>query len=203
MSVGWSGHKPYEFADFFEGHFHKRGMEVVHSRTLDFFGDLNYLKRFDLIMPNGTMGEITEEQENNLIEVVRLGVNLVRVHVGAGDAFRSSLNYQWMIGGQFLGHPYVGEYEVRLTQKDHATCSGIPTKFIVNTEQYYMLVDPSIEAETAYIYENQEVEMPVAWVKRWGKGRVFYSSLGHDPIEYKKFPEMRLLLTNAIKFLVE
>jgi len=22
--------------------------------------------------------------------------------------------------------------------------------------------------------------MPVSWIKMWGKGRVFYSSLGHD-----------------------
>jgi type 1 glutamine amidotransferase len=30
--------------------------------------------------------------------------------------------------------------------------------------------------------------MPVAWIKKWGKGRVFYSALGHSPEEFSKFP---------------
>ena len=31
------------------------------------------------------------------------------------DAFRGNVEYQWMVGGQFVGHPHVGKYTVRLT----------------------------------------------------------------------------------------
>ena len=203
VSGGWTGHKPYEFADFFEKLYKDQDFEVVHSHTLDSFNDFDFLKSFDILMPNWTMGEISDEQEGNISEAIKSGVNLVGIHGGAGDAFRSCLTYQWILGGQFLGHPYVGEYEVRITQKDHPICLGISASFTVNTEQYYMLTEPSIEvlAETRYIYEGQTMIMPVAWIKNWGQGRVFYSALGHEPSEYGKHPEMKQLLTQAIRFL--
>jgi len=203
VSGGWLGHKPYEFADFFEQLYKDQDFEVVHSHTLDSFNDLNFLKSFDILMPNWTMGEISDEQEHNISEAIKSGVNLVGIHGGAGDAFRSCLTYQWMLGGQFLAHPYVGEYEVRITQKDHPICLGISASFTVNTEQYYMLTEPSIKvlAETRYIYEGQTMIMPVAWVKNWGQGKVFYSALGHEPSEYDVYPEMKQLLTQAIRFL--
>ncbi|MDD7984663.1 ThuA domain-containing protein [Lentisphaera marina] len=203
VSGGWLGHKPYEFADFFDQLYKEQGFEVIHSHTLDSFNDLNFLKSFDILMPNWTMGEISDEQENNISEAIKSGVNLLGIHGGAGDAFRSCLTYQWMLGGQFLAHPYVGEYEVRITQKNHPICLGISASFTVDTEQYYMLTEPSIEvlAETRYIYEDQTMIMPVAWVKNWGQGKVFYSTLGHEPSEYDKYPEMKQLLTQAIRFL--
>lgn len=203
VSGGWLGHKPYEFADFFEQLYKDQDFEVVHSHTLDSFNDLNFLKSFDILMPNWTMGEISDEQEHNISEAIKSGVNLVGIHGGAGDAFRSCLTYQWMLGGQFLGHPYMGEYEVRITQKDHPICLGISASFTVNTEQYYMLTEPSIKvlAETRYIYEGQTIIMPVAWVKNWGQGKVFYSALGHEPSEYDVYPEMKQLLTQGIRFL--
>ncbi len=29
--------------------------------------------------------------------------------------------------------------------------------------------------------KNRHTEMPVAWTKRWGEGRVYYNALGHVP----------------------
>ncbi len=59
--------------------------------------------------------------------------------------------------------------------------------FEVHTEQYYLHVDPSIDvlATTRVDSEgwhdsNGYVDMPVIYTKHWGKGRVFYSSLGHQ-----------------------
>ena len=205
VSGGWSGHKPEEFSLLFEELYKSLGIEVVHRDELAAFDDLAYLKSFDILMPNWTMGALSDEQEKNLCEAVKSGVSFAGVHGGAGDAFRSKLTYQWMVGGQFVGHPYVGEYEVRITQKDHPVCKSLKEKFLVNTEQYYLLCDASIQtlAETTYIYEDQEITMPVVWVKKWGQGKVFYSALGHDPKEYESFPEMRQLLENGIKYLLD
>jgi len=49
--------------------------------------------------------------------------------------------------------------------------------FSVTTEQYYMHVDPvnTVLATTRF----GETVMPVTWTKHYGKGRVFYCSLGH------------------------
>ncbi len=59
--------------------------------------------------------------------------------------------------------------------------------FTVKSEQYYLHVDPAVEvlATTRFPISdgphaaNGAVDMPVAWTKRWGIGRVYYNSLGH------------------------
>ena len=57
--------------------------------------------------------------------------------------------------------------------------------FPYRSEQYYMHVDPGNEvlATTTFSGEHapwiEGVSMPVVWKRRYGKGRVFYSSLGH------------------------
>ena len=55
----------------------------------------------------------------------------------SGDAFREDLEFQWMIGGQFVGHPHVGEYEVRLTPHPSHITAALPQSFRYNSEQYY------------------------------------------------------------------
>ena len=43
-------------------------------------------------------------------------------------------------------------------------------------------------AETIYHWEGQSVPMPIAWIKRWGEGRVFYGGLGHELAEFDCCP---------------
>jgi hypothetical protein len=56
-----------------------------------------------------------------------------------------------------------------------------------------MLVDPGVNvlASTLYDYDGQCVVHPVVWTKRWGKGRVFYSALGHAAKEFNRYPKVR------------
>lgn len=61
------------------------------------------------------------------------------------------------------------------------------TDFPVRTEQYYLHVDPCIQVLATTLIQtkgphapNGIVEMPVAYTKCWGKGKVFYTSLGHQ-----------------------
>ncbi len=68
--------------------------------------------------------------------------------------------------------------------------------FKVHTEQYYLHVDPSIDVlattrvdSGGWHASNGLVDMPVVYTKHWGKGRVFYSSLGHKD-EILAMPEV-------------
>ena len=62
--------------------------------------------------------------------------------------------------------------------------------FDYRSEQYYMHVDPSnqVLATTTFSGDHAPwidgVVMPVVWKRRHGKGRVFYSSLGHVASEF-------------------
>jgi len=105
-----------------------------------------------------------------------------------------------MVGGHFVGHPHVGDYTVRITDNTNPVTRGLPPVFAYRSEQYYMLIDPAVQvlAESGYRHEGRVCTMPVAWVRMWGDGRVFYSALGHAPEEFTTFPEASRLTVQGM-----
>jgi len=185
---GWDGHEPEQVSRIFKGILEKEGFGVTVSDTLDAFSDGESLKSLDLIVPEWTMGTIAYELCKNVIEAVASGVGIAGVHGGMCDSFRDSVEWQFMTGGQWVAHPG-GDgtpYRVHFTNSSSTITDGL-TDFDIASEQYYMHVDPAVEVLATTDFPtvdgfhapNKKVSMPVAWTKRWGKGRVFYSSLGH------------------------
>jgi len=199
---GWSGHHPERIVQLFAADLQAAGLVPEIVTSFDRLDDIEYLKGFALIFPCWTMGSLTKEQERALVGAVHSGVGLGGMHGGMGDAFRGHLDYEWMTGGHFVGHPYVGDYTVRVTDRVHPIMAGLPASFPYRSEQYYMLVDPGIHvlAETDYVHEGRTVAMPVAWTKRWGAGRVFYNALGHQPEEFTEFPAARQLTVQGCRW---
>ena len=167
------------------------------ENSTDAFADPS-LHDLSLIVPIMTMSKIEKEEAKNLAAAVESGVGIAGYHGGAGDAFRDSVDYQFMIGGQWVAHPGdVIDYHVDITRPDDPIMQGID-RFPYRSEQYYMHVDPSNEvlATTTFTGEHAAwivgVVMPVVWKRKHGKGRVFYSSLGHQAKEFE-VPEMRTI----------
>ena len=185
---GWDGHEPKEVANIFRDILEKENFDVEMSDTLDVYADVEKLKGLDLIVPHWTMGEIEQEYVNNISEAVMSGVGLAGCHGGMCDSFRKNVDWQFMTGGNWVAHPGNDgvEYTVNIKYSSSSVLAGIED-FKVVSEQYYLHVDPAVEvlATTRFpIAEgphslNKAVDMPVVWTKRWGLGRVFYSSLGH------------------------
>lgn len=198
---GWDGHEPEKVAGIFERLLREANFDVEVSSTLDAFLDADKLKQLSLIVPVVTMSTITPEQLQPLVEAVAGGVGIGGCHGGMGDSFRASSEYQFMVGGQFVAHPGNDGLKHRVTIKDsnHPITKGIPD-FEVATEQYYMHVDPAIKvlATTRFPVAdgphvpNGEVDMPVVWTKMYGKGRVFYCSLGHNAAVVEQEPVLEL-----------
>ncbi|NOR14508.1 MAG: ThuA domain-containing protein, partial [Candidatus Aminicenantes bacterium] len=73
------------------------------------------------------------------------------------------------------------------------------TDFMMRSEQYYLHVDPLNEvlATTTFSAEYapwiEDVVMPVVWKKMYGKGRVFYSSLGHVAADFKVLEARKIM----------
>ena len=185
---GWDGHQPNEVTDVFEKMLKEEGFQTEIYDTLEIFENLEYLKSMDLIVPTWTMGTIESQQVKNVMEVVAGGTGIAGCHGGMCDAFRESTEWQFMTGGQWVSHPGGDsvEYMVNITNNSSSITDGI-VDFKVTSEQYYVHIDPCIEvlattrfpSVTWYNSSNKEVDIPVLWTKRWGHGRVFYSSLGH------------------------
>ncbi|CAN5689779.1 ThuA domain-containing protein [soil metagenome] len=187
---GWDGHRPQDFARRFQAELASHQIQVDLVDSLDCLDDAGKLKTYDLVIPGWTMGKLSEAQAKNLTAAVHGGVGLAGIHGFMGDAFRGCTDYEWMVGGHFVGHPHVGDYTVRLTAASSPITDGLPAEFSYRSEQYYLLVDPAndVLADSIYLYEGRKCVMPVAWTKAWGRGRVFYSALGHAYEELDQYP---------------
>lgn len=186
---GWDGHEPEPVANLFAELLRGEGFAVEMSNTLDSFLDTERLKQLALIVPVWTMGQLTGDQQNSVCEAVRSGVGIGGIHGGMCDAFRDATEWQFMTGGQWVAHPGNDgvEYCVRITDHEHPITAGL-SDFTVKSEQYYMHTDPSncvlavtpMPVADGPHVPNGPFDMPVVWTRRYGAGRVFYSSLGHS-----------------------
>jgi type 1 glutamine amidotransferase len=200
---GWEGHEPKKCVDIFAPWLEQQGFEVEISNTLDSYLDVEKLKSLDLIVQVFTMSTITREQERGLLEAVKSGVGLAGWHGGLADAFRSNTEYQFMVGGQWVAHPGgIIDYEVNIIDRKDPITAGL-SDFKMHSEQYYMHVDPIVEvlATTAFSGEHaswiEGVVMPVVWKKMYGKGRIFYTSLGHLARDFD-VPEARTIVQRGM-----
>jgi type 1 glutamine amidotransferase len=190
VSGGWDGHQPAAVAGVFKHLLEQDGFEVILSNSLDSFADAGLLKSVSLIVPNWTMGKISPEQQNTVLAAVEDGLGVAGAHGGMCDAFRESPEWQFMTGGQWVAHPGNDRvsYRVQITDREHAITAGL-NDFSVTSEQYYLHIDPGNQVLATTHFPtapgphvpNGPVEIPVVWTKMYGKGRIFYCSLGHTP----------------------
>jgi type 1 glutamine amidotransferase len=202
---GWDGHTPKECADVFAPWLESKGYRVVVSDSMDIYTNKRRMKGFNLIIPIWTMGEITGDQWKGLRDAIRGGAHVAGWHGGMCDSFRQNVDYQFMTGGQWVQHPgNIIRYKVNIsTQKDPIT-KGL-RDFSLKSEQYYMHTDPGNEvlATTTFTGRHGDAPwikgtvMPVIWKRKYGKSRVFYTSLGHIATDFK-VPEVLEIVKRGI-----
>lgn len=185
---GWRGHAPYEVASWTRRILDRLRFDV--TSTTDIFALDEDLRDYDLLVLGWnnalTTEDLSDRQESRLLEAVESGTGLAAFH-GAAAAFRSSLAYHLVLGGSFLAHPagegFPAPYRVEVVG-GHPVTDGV-NAFDVASEQYYMFCDANNEvlARTTFSGEPwpwlEGRTSPVAWVRTWGRGRVFYHSIGH------------------------
>jgi type 1 glutamine amidotransferase len=196
VSGGWDGHEPALTSEIFRKELTGAGLEVTISTTLDALTDPDLAQTYDLIVPNWTMDKLAGEQEKGLLDAVKSGVGVAGFHGGMGDAFRNHTTYQFMVGGQFVAHPDDHkDYVVNIVKHDDPIVAGIKD-FKFHSEQYYMHVDPNNEVLATTTFNTVSAPwvngtiMPVVWKRKYGAGKVFYSSLGHNAKQFD-VPEVR------------
>ena len=200
---GWEGHEPEKTAAIAAEDLRAAEFAVELSTTLEVLADAEALQAYDLIVPNWTMGSLTDSQENALLGAIKSGVGLGGFHGGMGDAFRGNPTYQYAVGGQWVAHPdNITDYTVQITKPSDPIVAGL-ADFAVQSEQYYMHVDPSNEVLATTVFHPQSdpwvdgTVMPVVWKRRFGLGRVFYSSIGHTAKEFE-IPEVREIMRRGL-----
>jgi type 1 glutamine amidotransferase len=133
---GWEGHEPKQCVDIFAPILREQDYKVEISDTLDVYLDKEKLLSQSLIVQVWTMDTITAEQEAGLLEAVKSGVGFAGWHGGIADSFRSSTEYQFMVGGQWVAHPGgVIDYQVNIAKPDDPIVAGLQD-FEMHSEQY-------------------------------------------------------------------
>jgi len=200
---GWDGHEPRQCVDIFAPLLQEQGYQVEISDTLDTYLDQDRMSSLSLVVQVWTMGTITDAQQKGLAEAVAGGVGMAGWHGGMCDSFRTNVDYQFMVGGQWVAHPGgVIEYEVNIVNHDDPITAGLKD-FRVESEQYYMHVDPSNEVLATTTFGGAHVPwiagvtIPVVWKRRWGQGRVFYCSVGHVAKDFD-VPEAREIVRRGM-----
>lgn len=162
-------------------------VDVVHDDCDAFLAER--LAPYDAIVVYYTGGQLAPEQKRGLVESVAAGKGFAGVH-GAACSFQDSPEYLSMLGGVFKAHPFVREYIVSIADHGHPITRRIKGYTVkdwekwpvyehkVVDEQYLLDYDPRVRVLAATLFRGRT--WPVAWIKRWGQGKVFYLALGHN-----------------------
>jgi len=204
---GWDGHEPKLTSARFAGMLEKNGFETRILDSLEPLADLDALLQLDLLVFCWTMDTIDSQYTKNVAKAVGAGVGLAGCHGGMCDAFRNDTEWQFITGGQWVSHPGGDgiDYMVNICHGSSPITAGLED-FPVCSEHYYLHVDPAIEVLATtrfpvvsyYHISNKPVDMPVAWTKMWGNGRVFYTSLGHHDDVFDKSPNAAVLMERGM-----
>ena len=204
---GWDGHEPKLTSKRFAEMLERNGISAEIYDNHECFADLEKLLTYDLIVACWTMGTMEGQYSRNISEAVARGVGLAGCHGGMCDAFRSDTEWQFMTGGQWVSHPGGDgvEYTVNIRHGSSPIVEGLQD-FTVKSEHYYLHIDPAVEVLATtrfplvnyYHAANKPVDMPVAWTKFWGVGRVFYNSLGHHDDVFENSPNAAILMERGL-----
>lgn len=140
-----------------------------------------------------TTGElpIDDGQKRALMDFVRGGRGFVGIH-SASDTFYKWPEYLELVGGYFDGHPWHQTVRIRVEDPRHPATSHLPATFRLRDEIYQfkdwsrdrvhvlLSLDPSsVDLANAGV-KRADRDFALAWTREFGRGRVFYTALGHD-----------------------
>ena len=148
------------------------------------------LRNYDLVIFANTSGDLALPNPQALLDWIKEGHAFVGMHA-ATDTLPGFQPYTEMIGGHFLQHGPQVKVQVINQDSNSPACSHLgPTwtvfdeiyqlkDFDTNVHRLLSLDELMLNADDI---KNQKVtpgDYPIAWCKEYGKGRVFYTSLGH------------------------
>lgn len=142
------------------------------------------------------------------LDFVRSGRGFVGVH-SATDTFYEWPDYLDLIGGYFNDHPWHQPVRVAVADPSNPLVAFLGNSFDIADEIYQisdfdargshvlLRLDPASVDLTKGNVHRRFYGWPLAWTRSYGKGRVFYTALGHDATVWRD-PRYQRLLLNAV-----
>jgi len=164
------------------------------------------LKQFDAVVFY-TTGElpISDEQKAAFLEFIKSGKGFVGIH-SATDTFYKWPEYGELIGGYFDQHPWHQEVTVNVEDAKHPATRHLGKSFTIKDEIYQfkefsrarvhvlLSLDVGSVDLTRPAVHRTDKDFALAWWRNYGKGRVFYTALGHRAEVWQDARFQQLLL---------
>ena len=191
--------------------------EVVFSDDVEMFRP-GVIDQFDAVCFNNTVGVLTEDPvlRQSLLDFVAGGKGFIGFHAAAATFVEYPVYDQFppfglMVGGtENGGHPWRENEAItlRIDDANSALTAMFPQEGFDVRDEVYQLQEPDLRSRLHVLMSidpkrtdmgpdrrilkirRSDLDFPISWVKKHGKGRVFYTSLGHSA---HVFSEPRLL----------
>ena len=187
----------------------RKGWALFSTENAAVFND-EQLSHFDVVFGNNITGDNwTAEQKAAFTRWIEAGGGFVGVHGAAGTRYRYWDWYTDVLlgGGRFVGHPMGPQFRearVSVVAPEHPTVSHYGDSFLHTDEWYSFEASPreagsfvlaTLDESTSDPGDDLSMgdDHPIIWIACPGRGRSFYSALGHPAATYQKAAHARML----------
>ena len=143
------------------------------------------LKNYDAVVFANTTGDLPLPDRQAFLDWIAEGHAFIGMH-SASDTYHGFPPYIEMLGGEFQGHGAQAGVECLVQDPKHPSTKHLGESYCIEQEEMYLIknYDPSKVHELLTLdkHPNKKKEaghFPVTWAKEFGKGKVFYTTLGH------------------------
>jgi type 1 glutamine amidotransferase len=182
-----------------------RGLRVEATEDPRRFTDRGLRRYRAVVFLSATGDTLDPPGEGALRRFVRRGGGWLGIHAAA-DAETGWPFYQdALLGTRFIGHPAIQRATVVVEDRSHPATARLPRRWTRTDEWYSFRPSPrgavhvvaSLDERT---YDPGALRMgdhPIAWWRRAGRGRAFYTALGHTTASYTE-PAFRRHVLGAL-----
>ena len=158
---------------------------------------LENLAKVDGVIFANTTGDLPLPDKEGFIKWIEAGHAFMAMH-SASDTFPKFRGYIEMLQGEFAGHGAQVPADLVAADAKHPANAGIGEKWDLKMEEMYLIKNQDRAKVRAlwHLRHNpndaaKEGFFPVSWTRMAGKGRVFYTSLGHRIDLWDDSPELK------------
>jgi type 1 glutamine amidotransferase len=197
------GHRSIPAANMAIELFAKTGAyEAVFSNDLENF-KYDRIKKFDAVFLNNTVGQIFVDPQirDGLVRFVREGGGLAGYH-GTSHASMDWPEFGRMLGAVEGAHREPTEMAiVKIDDPSNPLVVAFEGKSFLHQDEFYRFVEPPLSRDNVHVLMSIDIEKTdlnqgrgcarpcvrpdadyaLSWIHTYGKGRVFFTSLGHTP----------------------
>jgi type 1 glutamine amidotransferase len=147
------------------------------------------LKNFDVVLFFTTGNPLTKEELADLEAWVKAGGAFAGTHCATDTLYGTT--YGDLVGGYFDGHPWHQKIKVKVEDPNHPAAAGFTSGAEI-TDEIYQFKDNPYSREKLHIIlsvdnssidvskgKRKDMDYAIAWCQNFGKGKSFYTSLGH------------------------